>query len=79
MSHDESHDRAWLRDVKQSQLHDVDILVSCCCRYVSREAYEGTHRTSPAFLNFKAAMAALPFKVELVGQSFLETNIGFML
>lgn len=49
------------------------------CRYVSREAYEGTHRTSPAFLHFKTAMAALPFKVELVGQSFLETNIGFML
>uniref|UniRef100_A0A383VP24 ABM domain-containing protein n=1 Tax=Tetradesmus obliquus TaxID=3088 RepID=A0A383VP24_TETOB len=48
-------------------------------RYVSREAYEGTHRTSPAFLHFKTAMAALPFKVELVGQSFLETNIGFML
>eukprot|EP00882_Tetradesmus_deserticola_P003055 GHRQ01003243.1.p1 GENE.GHRQ01003243.1~~GHRQ01003243.1.p1 ORF type:complete len:152 (+),score=52.15 GHRQ01003243.1:205-660(+) len=48
-------------------------------RYVNREAYEGTHRTSPAFLEFKEAMAALPFKVELVGQSFLETNIGFML
>jgi hypothetical protein len=30
-------------------------------------------------VNFKAAMAALPFKVELVGQSFIETNIGFML
>jgi hypothetical protein len=26
-------------------------------------------------VNFKAAMAALPFKVELVGQSFIETNI----
>ncbi|KAF6259782.1 hypothetical protein COO60DRAFT_1638104 [Scenedesmus sp. NREL 46B-D3] len=50
-----------------------------CNMYVSREAYEDTHRTSPAFLDFKAAMAALPFQVELVGQSFLETNVGFML
>ncbi|KAF8061138.1 hypothetical protein HT031_004599 [Scenedesmus sp. PABB004] len=43
-------------------------------RYTSREAYEGPHRSSAAFHQFKAAMADLPFKVDVVGQSFVESN-----
>lgn len=51
----------------------------CCCRYLSRADYEGPHRQSAAFRQFKAAVAAFPFQFQIDGQSFVERNIGFML
>ena len=38
------------------------------------------HRTSRAFLTYKAAQQALPFaaSIEISGQSYYETNSGFM-
>ena len=36
------------------------------------------HRTSEPFLAFKKAQQQLPFKVEVTGQSYYETNHGFM-
>eukprot|EP00878_Enallax_costatus_P004774 GHUV01005025.1.p1 GENE.GHUV01005025.1~~GHUV01005025.1.p1 ORF type:complete len:157 (+),score=32.52 GHUV01005025.1:275-745(+) len=48
-------------------------------RYLSRADYEGPHRQSAAFKQFKEAVAAFPFSFHIDGQSFIEQNVGFML
>lgn len=47
-------------------------------RYLSRSDFQEVHRKSAAFLRFKEAQSQLPFPVEVTGQSYLETNFGFM-
>lgn len=49
-----------------------------CRRYTSKEVFTAIHRTSDPFLAFKQAQGQLPFTVEVTGQSYLETNYGFM-
>ena len=48
------------------------------CRYLSREDFVGAHRSSAAFLRYKAQQAELPFTMEVSGQSYYESNNGFM-
>jgi hypothetical protein len=38
----------------------------------------GAHRSSAAFLRYKAQQAELPFTMEVSGQSYYESNNGFM-
>lgn len=44
--------------------------------YVDRAAYEDVHRSSAAMAAFKQATAGI--RVQVVGQSYIETNRGFM-
>lgn len=48
-------------------------------RYISKEAYLEVHKTSAAYLQYKAATAALGKRAPLIsnGTSFLESNIGY--
>lgn len=45
-------------------------------RYVDKAAYEEVHRNSEAMLKFKQATASI--KAQVQGQSYYETNHGFM-
>ncbi|GAB4821193.1 hypothetical protein N2152v2_008239 [Parachlorella kessleri] len=47
-------------------------------RYISRDAFIDIHRASEPFLAFKKAQQQLPFEMEVKGQSYYETNHGFM-
>lgn len=47
-------------------------------RYTSKDAFLTVHRTSQPFLKFKTDQNHLPFEVEVSGQSYYETNQGFM-
>jgi hypothetical protein len=49
----------------------------CTCRYASRDDFVKTHRTSQAFLAYKAAVAKLK-AFEVAGQSYYESNLGYM-
>jgi quinol monooxygenase YgiN len=50
-------------------------------RYASRSDYVQTHRSTPAFAEFKARSAALPFfeTILVEGESYVESGIGFPL
>ncbi|KIY98708.1 hypothetical protein MNEG_9254 [Monoraphidium neglectum] len=45
-------------------------------RYVDRAAYEDVHRTSEAMAAFKEVTSKI--KMQVQGQSYVETNHGFM-
>lgn len=45
-------------------------------RYRRKEAYTGPHRSSKPFFAFKEAQQSIP--MEISGQSYLETDFGFM-
>ena len=47
-------------------------------RYVSRSDLLEVHQRSEAYITFKKLRKELPFNFVVHGQSYIETNIGFM-
>lgn len=47
-------------------------------RYTSRSSYENIHRKSEAFTTFKTWLMEYPHGPDISGQSYVETNKGFM-
>jgi hypothetical protein len=47
-------------------------------RYFTKDDYINDHKNSLSMVDFNYAVAALPFKVEIVGESWEEKDMGWM-
>jgi quinol monooxygenase YgiN len=47
-------------------------------RYRRKADFVGAHRSSAAFLAYKSAAEALPFRPRVSGQSYFESGVGFI-
>jgi hypothetical protein len=54
------------------------MLVLLPCRYVSRSDLLEVHQRSAAYIMFKKLRKELQFNYVVHGQSYVETNMGFM-